>query len=84
MTRVILHLDRVVLSGLRVDDLPAFTAGLERELARTFRLPGALDGLPRGASAGRVRRGEIRLPRELRADRIGRQVARGVAGALRA
>jgi hypothetical protein len=80
--RVVIHIDRLVVRGLDVADVPSFTAALEQELARVVAISSSV-GNPRfGIAAQHSRRAQAVLPRVANAERLGACVARGIAGAL--
>jgi len=78
--RVNLHIDRVVLRGVRIDDPRAFTTELKAELARAIEILPALactHGVDRKARAAQ-------FPSPVRASSAGtgRNLARAIAGVL--
>lgn len=80
MRRVKLHIDRVMLSGVSIDDPRAFSAELQAELARAI---GALPAL--SASAGgdrRARAARLRIAAGFSSAQVGKNLARVIAGAL--
>jgi len=81
MKRLVLHIDRLVVRGLRIEDTRSFAAGLENELARS--LNGiAIGELTQGDARARSSRDPARIPQAAGAGEVGRCVARGIAGAL--
>ena len=82
MTRVVLHVDRLVLHGVRVDDLRSFAAGLEEELTRVLDNSSTLRNLRAGGVHERPQRNHLGVSSAASADGVGRCVARGIAGAL--
>ena len=75
MRRVTLHIDRVVLRGVQVDDRKSFADGLQAELARAFRGDVTLASQPPPA--------RIHLQHGAGAGSVGKTLARGIAGVLK-
>lgn len=55
MTRLVLHIDRLVLRGIEPHDAKAISAGLQAELQRRLATPGAVDALVEGGDRARLR-----------------------------
>ncbi|MDN3556275.1 hypothetical protein [Halomonas maura] len=55
MTRLVLHIDRLVLRGIDPDDAEAISAGLQAELQRRLAAPAAVDALVEGGDRARLR-----------------------------
>jgi hypothetical protein len=83
VTRVILHIGRLVLRGIDVYDVRSFQAGLETALASTLEHSLANERLRAGTRDERSQRQLVHLPRAATAHRVGACVGRGIAGALR-
>ncbi|HEX4381432.1 MAG TPA: hypothetical protein VH083_00705 [Myxococcales bacterium] len=79
MSRIVIHVDRLVLDGMGQLDRGRVGAGLTRELTRLLRAraPGALSG------AARIDAGTVRLPAQASAHGTGGAIARAVHGALK-
>lgn len=79
MSRIVLHIDRLVLKGIDRADAAAVAAGVQAELARRLAAAGALPSPELGAwriQAGRVAVGPAR------GAELGRAVAQAVASHL--
>jgi len=82
MKRVVVHIDRMVLKGLRNADAHAIGEGMRGELARLFADPAAgerLTSLGHVSSlhAGKVRLGHVTEPQQLGIS-AGRAAAKGI------
>ena len=78
MTRVAIHIDRLVLDGFRHGDRHAVAAGLEQELARVL---GKRQTVARLAVLGNVPTldaGRVSIAPGAAPHRVGQQVARGI------
>jgi len=84
VSRIVVHIDHLVLRGVRVDDMDSFSAGLSAELTRvvatssrfaTCRLTAL--GEPHAPPRGRAV-----IPHAASDRRCGASVARGIAEAL--
>jgi hypothetical protein len=78
MKRVVVHIDRLVLSGFRPDERRAVAAGLEAELRQAFSEPAlALRvGATGNVASLAVRR--VQIERGAWPRRVGQHVARGI------
>jgi len=68
MTRIVIHVDRLVLSGFAPEDRAAIAAGLQQELARMLAAPGAAERL---AGLGNLATLRIDTPSATPAARVG-------------
>jgi hypothetical protein len=82
MRRVILHIDRLVLRGVRVDDQRSFEAALEKELVRILNNFPTFVSTDAGGSHESLRRNHIHIPRNASAARVGKCVGQGIAEAV--
>jgi hypothetical protein len=82
MSRLVLHIDRLVLRGIDRADAAAVAAGLELELRRQLTRAGAEAPLVTGGDRPRVRVGEVRVAGGSHAAATGRAVARGIVGGV--
>ena len=83
MTRVIVHIDRLVLHGLDRADAAGISAGLQSELQRLLASPEAAAGLVARGDLRQLQGGSLKLsPRDPAAD-TGRAVARRVIPGVR-
>jgi hypothetical protein len=83
MTRVVLHIDRVVLRGMHSAEQTRLIHSLRRELGRQFQTPGAGASIAARGDVARVTVPSLRLPAAAGAGRLGVQVARGIARSLK-
>jgi hypothetical protein len=81
MRRLILHVDRVVLRGVAIGDVGAFTVGLQEELTRVLDAP-AMFATVADADHHPPRRNTIDIPPAASATLIGQCVARGISKGL--
>lgn len=63
MTRLVLHIDRLVLRGIDPSDAKAISAALQAELQRRLAMPGAVEGLVEGGDRPRIAVGNLRVAR---------------------
>lgn len=78
MKRIVLHVDRLVLNGIRREEGAAFAESLRRELTRQFSTPDAARQLASHGNTPRVTLPVIRV-HAAPAVQTGAQVARGIA-----
>jgi hypothetical protein len=81
MSRVFIHIDRLVLRGFRTEDRHSIAAGLQTELAQTWceRRP-----TPRGGEdLARLRVGTVSVRHGDSPEAIGASVARGIDARFR-
>jgi hypothetical protein len=82
MTRIVLHIDRVVLNGYAAQDRLAIVDGLREELARHYALPDARRALQNRSNVERVDGLRVSVGGAANPRAIGQHAARGVAGGL--
>lgn len=84
MTRVVFHIERLVLHGFPAADGAAFARGLQAELARLFAEPNG-DGLLAlgGHHVARLRAGSIQAAPGADPAQLGAQAARRIGAGLR-
>lgn len=82
MTRVVLHIDKLVMRGIDRADTVAVTAGIRAQLKSLLCDPGVATMLSNGGDRFRIKAGSVQYDR---ADRgtslglnIGRRIAKGV------
>jgi hypothetical protein len=78
MTRVVVHIDRLVLKGARPEDRHAIAQGLQDELSRVF---GERDAVARLRSLGdvpQIKVGGVAVERGGLPQRLGQSVAQGI------
>jgi len=78
MTRVVLHIDRLVLRGVDRADAAAVSAGLKGQLQHLLVGPDAARALAAAGNAYRVKAGEVRIARHRGATAMGRAVASSI------
>jgi hypothetical protein len=78
MRRVIVHIDRLVLTGFRREDRDAVGAGLQQELARAFADPAALARLASIGDMPRLQVDGVQLGHGAAPQRAGEELARGI------
>lgn len=76
MTRVIVHIDRLVLKGFRPEDRDAIAEGLREELGRRLGEPAAIQNW---AASGHRERLRMRLPQGNDPVALGRDAGRQIA-----
>ena len=79
MTRVVVHIERLVLKDFRPQDGDAVAEGLQRELSRLLAEPGAAPQLAALGSLPRLQVGGVPLDRGAGAQQIGERLAQGVS-----
>jgi len=77
VTRLVLHIDRLVLRGIERADAAVVSAGVRTELQRLLAAPDTARALAAGGSKYRVEAGEVRVARGGGA--LGRAIAGGIA-----
>jgi len=84
MTRVVVHIDSLVLNGLRHEDRHAVAAGLQAELQRLFATPNTPASLVTIGNAARLAVGEVLVKHGARPHSVGARAAQGIARSLKA
>ena len=79
MTRVVLHIDRLVLNGFAEADRQAIAQGLREQLSEILMQPGVARHWVEGGSRARLKVAGVPLEAGAPADGIGAQVAQGIA-----
>jgi hypothetical protein len=79
MRRVIVHIDRLVLTGFRREDRDAVGAGLQQELARAFAERAALARLAAVGNVARLQVDGVQIGPGAPHQRVGADIARGIA-----
>jgi hypothetical protein len=86
MKRVVLHIDRVVLSGCARGDKQALVEGLcqglREELARHYAQPEGASKLQRHSTLERLQAGRVTVATTAQPAAVGRQAGRGIARGL--
>ena len=78
MKRVVVHIDRLVLNGIRPADQHAFAAGLQQELQRGFADRETVSQLSAAGDTSGFRVGGLHIEHGSMPQRIGASVARGI------
>jgi hypothetical protein len=78
MKRVVVHIDRLVLNGIRHADQFAFAGGLQQELERGFGDREAVSHLSAVGDTSRLLVGGLHIEHGSRPQRFGANVARGI------
>jgi len=81
--RVIVHIDRLVLKGFRVEDRDTISSGLQRELTGLLAHPQAVQGLASPGDSSRLKLGRIHVAQGSKPDRVGAQVAQRIGEGLK-
>ncbi len=82
MTRVIVHIDRLVLRGIHPQDRHAIAEGLQAELGRLLAAAGAATQLTHRVDQPRLSIGRIRIGVKAAPGDLGRLTGAAVAGRL--
>jgi hypothetical protein len=84
MTRVVIHIDRLVLTGFTGADPDAFAQGLQQELSRLFATASAGDLQSiTGRNVARLDAGSIRAVGQSTPGQLGARAARRISAGLR-
>jgi hypothetical protein len=83
VTRIVLHVDTLVLRGFHRGDRAAIAASLGAELARALGGPDGASRLARRRDVDRVHVPVLRVPAAATPARVARLVARGIGQGLR-
>lgn len=78
MSRVIVHIDRLVLTGFRQEDRGAISAGLQDELGRFFADSDAVSRVRAMSDVPRLQIGGVRIDHGAGARGIGESVAQHI------
>lgn len=78
MTRIVVHIDKLVLHGFDRHDAAAVSAGVQAELQRLLEQPGAAASLSEGGHRGQLRVGVVPVAQGSGAHGIGRAIAGGI------
>jgi hypothetical protein len=82
MKRVVVHIDRLVLTGFRPEDRYAIAQGLQAQLGSIFAEREALSGLNARGDVTRLQVGGVAIEQGSRPQRIGESVALGISREL--
>lgn len=83
MTRIVLHIDRLVLRGIAPKDARAVSAGVRAELQRLLGEPGAAAALAAGGDRFRVRTAPTPLASDTSAAATGRRIAASIVNGVK-
>lgn len=81
MSRVVLHIDRLVLRGISPAEIEAFAAALQQELQRQLAIPGMAETLSRVSHQARIKVGEAHCLKS-GSEGLGQAAARRIASGL--
>jgi len=79
MTRIVLHIDRLVLKGFDRQDRDAIAEGLRAELGRLLVTPDAAKQLMGQDGISRLNIGAVHIGQATKPTAVGVQAARGIA-----
>jgi hypothetical protein len=82
VTRIVLHVDELVLRDVRRQDRAAIADSLRRELAHVLRTPGAAEQLSARGAVDRLHVPAVQISTAASPARLGRAVARGIGRGL--
>lgn len=82
VTRISVHIDRLVLTGVDPADRRAVADGLQRALAEALAAPDGAPGLSELASVSRLRAGTVTVAPGTRAGRLGTEVGAHIGKVL--
>lgn len=83
MSRVIVHIDTLVLRDFRTEDQHAIAAGLRRELGHVFADPRAVSLSRAAGDAARLQVGRLPVAYGSKPQHVGEQVALGIGREIR-
>lgn len=83
MTRVIVHIDRLVLNGFRREHRHAIAAGLEQELGRVFADREAVSVLRNMGDPSRMQVNGVQFEQGAKPQQVGEQLAQGIGKEIR-
>lgn len=83
MTRVVVHIDRLVLKGFRHEDRHAIAEALREELGRQFAESDTSRQLVSRGDMPRLRIADVRIEHEAKPAAVGTQAAQGIAREIR-
>ena len=81
MSRVVLHIDRLVLRGISPTEVEAVTAALQQELQRQLSIPGMAETLSRVGHQARMKIGEAHCLKS-GSEGLGQATARRIVSGL--
>jgi len=83
MTRLVLHIDHLVLRGLQSGDTRELSLAVQAELSRLLAQPGTAAALANGGDRARIRVPAMRLPAMADSQSLGHAIAGSLDGGLR-
>ena len=83
MTRIVLHIDRLVLRGFGRDDREGIAEGLRAELGRLLAAPETSRHLMSQNGVSRLKIGAVRIGQGAKPTTVGEQAAQGIARGIR-
>lgn len=79
MKRIIVRIDRLVLTGFRFEDRHAIAQGLQEQLTRLLTAPGMAEQIGATGNTSRLRLGHVRVTGDMRGRQIGQVTGRAIA-----
>lgn len=79
MSRVVLHIDRLVLNGIDRHDADAVAAGVRAELQRVLSRPGAAAQVATAGDQSRLRGAQVQVEHGVAGGELGTAVGQGIA-----
>lgn len=83
MTRLVVHIDRLVLEGIEPGERGRFTRALRTELARRLERPGTMTGVREAGDRSEIDAGRTQSQRAGDAAGLGRAAAARIARGIR-
>lgn len=83
MKRVIVHIDRLVLTGFRRGDRHAIAAGLQQELGQVFSDRDAVSHLRTVGNVSRLKESGVNIKQDAKPQRVGESVVQGIGKEIR-
>ena len=83
MKRVLVHIDRLVLKGVRREDRHAIAEGLQQELGRVLADRDVISSLTGRGDVPRLQVGGVHVEAGTKAQRFGENIAQGIASEVR-
>jgi hypothetical protein len=82
MKKVIVHIDRLVLTGLHDSDRKAIARGLQQQLSQALSVNGMADALDKTGHIPRLQLEPVQLPAEAGSQQMGRSLANAIGNGL--
>jgi hypothetical protein len=82
MSRLVVHVETLIIRGVRLEDRQAVSAGIQKELSTLLSAPGAGVRLARLGTLHTVAVGEVVVVSGSKPAQVGATAARGIVGRL--